>query len=81
VPGASRTRWCERDGYERSLERRQEKGIRQSRAIAEAFIYELLDEPELLPVKPVQAEMRILNANGEPTAASIAAKKFLLSYC
>jgi hypothetical protein len=61
------------------------KGVRKS-AYARAerspkHLHKLLDRPEPLSVKPVQAEMRILNANGEPTAASIAAKKFLLSYC
>jgi Glycosyl hydrolase catalytic core len=48
--------------------------------IAEAYIYELLDQPELLSVKPVQAEFGILKSNGDPTAASVAVKKFLLSY-
>ncbi|MGA8441345.1 MAG: cellulase family glycosylhydrolase [Candidatus Sulfotelmatobacter sp.] len=48
--------------------------------IAEAYIYELLDQPELLSVKPAQAEFGILKANGDPTAASIAVKTFLLAY-
>jgi hypothetical protein len=48
--------------------------------IAEAYIYELLDQPELLSVRPAQAEFGILKANGDPTAASIVVKHFLRSY-
>jgi len=48
--------------------------------IKQAYIYELLDQPELLTVKPVQAEFGILHADGGPTDASVAVERFLRRY-
>jgi Glycosyl hydrolase catalytic core len=48
--------------------------------VVAAYIYELLDEPDLLATKPTQAEFGILKANGAPTSASTAVRAFLESY-
>jgi hypothetical protein len=48
-----------------------------------ADIYELLDEPELLNnpnLKPSQSQFGILDAQGRPTAASVAVQDFLRDY-
>ena len=44
------------------------------------IIYELLDQPELLTTKPVQAEFGILNSDGSTTDAAVAVARFLRSY-
>ena len=48
--------------------------------VKQAYIYELLDQPELSASKPVQAQFGILHADGGATDASAAVRRFLQSY-